>query len=64
VVNWRENTWESYQEIKEDDFEEHKHEIYRRTEEVAEEIVKLEEEFNYLNLYSTIRKANRLEVKL
>ncbi len=64
VVNWRENTWESYQEIKEDDFEAHKHEIYSQTEEVAEEIVKLEEDFNYLNLYSTIRKANRLEVKL
>lgn len=64
VVNWRENTWNNYQKIKEEDFREHRQEIYDQTEEVAKEVLKLEKDFNYLNLYSTIRKANKLEVKI
>lgn len=64
VVNWRENTWDNYQKIREDDFSDHRDNIYEQTERVAEEVVKLEKDFNYLNLYSTIRRANRLEVKI
>jgi len=64
VVRWREDTWKNYQKICEDEWEEHQEEIFKETESVGRKIVQLEEEFNYLNLYKTIRKANELEVKI
>lgn len=64
IVNWRQLTWENYQRLEEDGFEAHREELYDQTETVAQEIIKLEERFDYLNLYSTVKKANRLKVKI
>jgi len=64
IVNWRELTWSNYQMLEAEGFEEHREELYSQTERVAKEIIELEEGFDYLNLYSTVKKANRLKVEL
>ena len=64
IVNWRELTWINYQKLEADGFEDHREELYSQTEEVAQEIIELEKGFDYLNLYSTVKKANNLKVKL
>jgi hypothetical protein len=64
IVNWRQLTWENYQKLEEDGFEAHKEELYDQTERVAQEIIELEKRFDYLNLYSTVKKANRLKVMI
>lgn len=64
IVNWRQLTWENYQKLEEDGFEEHKEELYDQTERVAQDIMELEKGFDYLNLYSTVKRANKLKVRI
>lgn len=64
IVNWRELTWENYQRLEENGFEEHREDLFDQTEKVAQEIIELEKRFDYLNLYSTVKKANSLKVRI
>nr|EGQ40194.1 MAG: hypothetical protein J07AB56_09220 [Candidatus Nanosalinarum sp. J07AB56] len=60
IVDWRRDAWENSRRILSGDTS--REEVFAETEALAEEIVSLDEEFDYLNLFSTLRKANRLSL--
>jgi hypothetical protein len=60
IASWRRDAWENSKRILSGDRS--REEVFVETERLAEEIVSLEEEFDYLNLFSTLRKANQLSL--
>lgn len=60
IVSWRRDAWENSRRILSGDMS--RREVFAETERLAEDIVSLEEKFDYLNLFSTLRKANQLSL--